>query len=105
QANIEGIGLEDVGIATDKGKIVTDKFYATNIAGYYAIGDCVGGQALAHVASAEGITCVEKIKGTHAEALDYNNIPGCTYCHPEITAAALTEKKAKEAGYTVKVGK
>lgn len=105
EANITGLGLEEVGIKTDKGKIVTDKFYATNIAGYYAIGDCVGGQALAHVASAEGITCVEKIKGTHAEPLDYNNIPGCTYCQPEIASVGFTEKKAKEAGYTVKVGK
>jgi len=105
EANITGLGLEDVGIKTDKGKIVVDKFYATNIPGYYAIGDCVPGQALAHVASAEGITCVEKIKGTHAEALDYNNIPGCTYCQPEIASVGFTEKKAKEAGYTVKVGK
>lgn len=105
QANIEGIGLEDVGIATDKGKIVTDKYYATNIPGYYAIGDCVWGQALAHVASAEGITCVEKIKGMHVEPIDYNNIPGCTYCQPEIASVGYTEKKAKEAGYEIKVGK
>ncbi|MBK7310149.1 MAG: dihydrolipoyl dehydrogenase [Sphingobacteriaceae bacterium] len=105
EANITGLGLEEVGIKTDKGKIVVDKFYATNIPGYYAIGDCVPGQALAHVASAEGITCVEKIKGTHAEALDYNNIPGCTYCQPEIASVGFTEKKAKEAGYTIKVGK
>ncbi|MBP9068598.1 MAG: dihydrolipoyl dehydrogenase [Bacteroidia bacterium] len=105
EANISGIGLEDVGIKTDKGKIVVDKFYATNIPGYYAIGDCVPGQALAHVASAEGITCIEKIKGAHAEALDYNNIPGCTYCQPEIASVGFTEKKAKEAGYTIKVGK
>jgi len=105
EANITGIGLEEVGIKTDKGKIITDKFYATNVPGYYAIGDCVGGQALAHVASAEGITCVEKIKGMHVEAIDYNNIPGCTYCVPEIASVGFTEKKAKEAGYTVKVGK
>jgi dihydrolipoamide dehydrogenase len=105
EANITGLGLEEVGIKTVKGKIVVDKFYATNIPGYYAIGDCVPGQALAHVASAEGITCVEKIKGTHAEALDYNNIPGCTYCQPEIASVGFTEKKAKEAGYTIKVGK
>jgi dihydrolipoamide dehydrogenase len=104
-SNIEGIGLEETGIKTDKGKILTDKFYATNVAGYYAIGDCVGGQALAHVASAEGITCVEKIKGMHVEAIDYNNIPGCTYCQPEIASVGFTEKKAKEAGYTLKVGK
>ena len=105
EANIQGIGLEETGIKTDKGKIVTDKFYATNVPGYYAIGDCVGGQALAHVASAEGITCVEKIKGMHVEAMDYNNIPGCTYCQPEIASVGFTEKKAKEAGYEVKVGK
>lgn len=105
EANIQGIGLEQVGIKTDKGKIVTDKFYATNVPGYYAIGDCVGGQALAHVASAEGIICVEKIKGLHVEALDYNNIPGCTYCTPEIASVGLTEKKAKEAGHQLKVGK
>jgi len=105
EANIQGLGLEETGIKTDKGKIVTDKFYATNVPGYYAIGDCVAGQALAHVASAEGITCVEKIKGMHAEALDYNNIPGCTYCQPEIASVGYTEKKAKEAGFQIKVGK
>ena len=104
-SNIEGIGLEEVGIATDKGKILTDKFYQTNVPGYYAIGDVVGGQALAHVASAEGITCVEKIAGLHAEPIDYNNIPGCTYCQPEIASVGYTEKKAKEAGYEIKVGK
>jgi dihydrolipoamide dehydrogenase len=105
EANISGLGLESVGIATDKGKIVTDKFYATNVPGYYAIGDCVGGQALAHVASAEGITCVEKIAGVHTEAIDYNNIPGCTYCQPEVASVGMTEKQAKEKGYTLKVGK
>lgn len=105
EANIQGIGLEEVGIKTDKGKILVDKFYATNVPGYYAIGDCVPGQALAHVASAEGIICVEKLKGMHVEALDYNNIPGCTYCQPEVASVGMTEKKAKEAGYTVKVGK
>ncbi len=105
EANINGIGLEEVGIKTDKGKIVTDKFYATNITGYYAIGDCSPGQALAHVASAEGITCVEKIKGMHVDAIDYNNIPGCTYCQPEVASVGFTEKKAKEAGYEIKVGK
>lgn len=105
QANIENLGLEALGIKTDKGKIVTDKYYATNVAGYYAIGDCVGGQALAHVASAEGITCVEKIAGVHTEALDYNNIPGCTYCQPEVASVGMTEKQAKEKGYTLKVGK
>ncbi len=105
EANITGLGLETVGIATDKGKIVTDKYYATNVPGYYAIGDCVGGQALAHVASAEGITCVEKIAGVHTEPIDYNNIPGCTYCQPEVASVGMTEKQAKEKGYTLKVGK
>lgn len=105
QANIEGLGLEETGIATDKGKILTNPYYQTNIPGYYAIGDCVGGQALAHVASAEGIICVEKIAGHHPEALDYNNIPGCTYCQPEIASVGYTEAKAKEAGYEVKIGK
>lgn len=105
EANIQGLGLEETGIKTDKGKIVTDKFYATNVAGYYAIGDCVGGQALAHVASAEGITCVEKIKGMHVDPIDYNNIPGCTYCQPEVASVGYTEKKAKEAGYQLKIGK
>jgi dihydrolipoamide dehydrogenase len=105
EANITGLGLEEAGIKTDKGKIVTDAFYATNVAGFYAIGDCTAGQALAHVASAEGITCVEKIKGMHTEVIDYNNIPGCTYCQPEIASVGFTEKKAKEAGYQIKVGK
>lgn len=105
QSNLENIGLEDVGIVTDKGKIITDKFYATNVPGYYAIGDCVGGQALAHVASAEGITCVEKIAGHHPEPINYNNIPGCTYCQPEVASVGYTEKAAKEAGYEIKVGK
>jgi len=104
-ANIEGIGLEDVGIITDKGKIVTDKFYKTNIPGYYAIGDCTPGQALAHVASAEGIICVEQIAGHHPQPLDYNNIPGCTYCSPEIASVGMTEKAAKEKGLEVKIGK
>jgi dihydrolipoamide dehydrogenase len=104
-ANLEGIGLEEVGIATDKGKILTNDYYQTNIPGYYAIGDCVGGQALAHVASAEGIICVEKIAGHHPEPLDYNNIPGCTYCQPEVASVGMTEKAAKEAGYELKIGK
>ncbi|MFC5283362.1 dihydrolipoyl dehydrogenase [Pedobacter alpinus] len=103
--NLEGIGLEDVGVKVDKGRVVTDEFYKTNIAGVYAIGDIVGGQALAHVASAEGIICVEKIAGHHPEPLNYGNIPGCTYCSPEIASVGLTEKKAKEAGYEIKVGK
>ena len=104
-ANIENIGLEEVGIATDKGKILVNDFYETNIPGYYAIGDCVPGQALAHVASAEGIICVEKIAGENPEPLDYNNIPGCTYCSPEIASVGYTEKAAKDAGYDIKVGK
>ena len=104
-SNIENIGLEDVGIATDKGKIMVNKYYETNIPGYYAIGDCVPGPALAHVASAEGITCVEKIAGENPEGLDYNNIPGCTYCFPEVASVGYTEKQAKEEGYEIKVGK
>jgi dihydrolipoamide dehydrogenase len=103
--NIENIGLEAVGIKTERGLIATDDFYATNIPGYFAIGDVVKGQALAHVASAEGILCVEKIAGHHPEPLDYNNIPGCTYCSPEIASVGYTEKKAKEAGFDIKVGK
>lgn len=103
--NIENIGLEDVGIVTDKGRIIVNDFYETNIPGYYAIGDVLPTQALAHVASAEGITCVEKIKGMHVEPIDYNNIPGCTYCLPEIASVGYTEEKAKEAGYDIKVGK
>lgn len=105
QTNLENIGLEEVGIATDKGKILTNPYYQTNIPGYFAIGDCVAGQALAHVASAEGIICVEKIAGHSPEALDYNNIPGCTYCQPEISSVGFTEAKALEAGYEIKVGK
>lgn len=104
-ANIENIGLEEVGIATDRGKIMVDEFYKTNIDGYYAIGDCVPGQALAHVASAEGIICVEKIAGENPHALDYGNIPGCTYCSPEIASVGMTEKAAKDAGHEIKVGK
>lgn len=103
--NIEGIGLEDVGVATDRGKVIVDDYYKTNIPGVYAIGDIVHGPALAHVASAEGIICVEKIAGQHVEPLDYNNIPGCTYCQPEIASVGYTEKAAKEAGYEIKVGK
>ncbi|MFV0565432.1 MAG: dihydrolipoyl dehydrogenase [Flavobacteriaceae bacterium] len=105
KTNIENIGLEDVGIVTDRDKILVNSFYQTNIPGYYAIGDVTPGQALAHVASAEGILCVEKIKGMHVEALDYGNIPGCTYCSPEIASVGLTEKQAIEKGYDIKVGK
>jgi len=103
--NIEGIGLEEVGILTEKNKIVVDDFYRTNVAGYYAIGDIVKGPALAHVASHEGIVCVEKIAGKDVEPLDYGNIPGCTYTHPEIASVGMTEVAAKESGYEVLVGK
>lgn len=104
-ANIENIGLEEVGIVADKGKIVVDEFYRTNIPGYYAIGDCVPGPALAHVASAEGIICVEQIAGKNPDPLDYKNIPGCTYCSPEVASVGYTEQAAKDAGYDIKVGK
>jgi len=104
-ANLENIGLEETGIKTEKGKVVVDEFYNTSVKGYYAIGDIVGGQALAHVASAEGIICVEKIAGQNPEPLDYNNIPGCTYCTPEIASVGYTEKAAKAAGYELKIGK
>ncbi|AKH94713.1 dihydrolipoyl dehydrogenase [Elizabethkingia anophelis] len=105
QANIENIGLEEVGIKTDKGRVLVNEWYQTNVPGYYAIGDIIPTQALAHVASAEGITCVEKIKGMHVDKIDYGNIPGCTYCLPEIASVGLTEKQAKEKGYEIKVGK
>jgi dihydrolipoamide dehydrogenase len=105
KSNIENIGLEDVGIAVDRDKILVNDFYQTNIPGYYAIGDITPGQALAHVASAEGILCVEKIAGHHVEALDYGNIPGCTYCSPEIASVGLTEEQAKAQGLDVKIGK
>jgi dihydrolipoamide dehydrogenase len=104
-ANLEGIGLEDLGIITDAGKIIVNAYYQTNIPGIYAIGDCTPGPALAHVGSAEGIICVEKIAGKNPEPLDYGNIPGCTYCSPEIASVGMTEKKAKEAGYELKIGK
>ncbi|WP_298539639.1 dihydrolipoyl dehydrogenase [uncultured Aquimarina sp.] len=105
KTNIENIGLEELGIATDRDKIVVNDWYQTNIPGVYAIGDVVSGPALAHVASAEGITCVEKIANMHVEAIDYGNIPGCTYASPEIASVGMTEKQAKEAGYELKVGK
>ena len=105
KSNIENIGLEDVGIATDRDKIMVNDYYQTNIPGYYAIGDVTPGQALAHVASAEGILCVEKIAGHHVEKLDYGNIPGCTYCYPEVASVGLTEKQAKEQGLDIKIGK
>ena len=106
QSNIENLGLEDVGIVVDAGKIIVDDYYQTNIPGYYAIGDVISGPALAHVASAEGITCVEKIAGMDVETIDYNNIPGCTYCSPEVASVGYTEAQAKEEeGYEIKVGK
>jgi len=105
KSNIENIGLELVGIITDRDKIIVNDFYQTNIPGYHAIGDVVPGHALAHVASAEGIICVEKIAGVHVEPLDYGNIPGCTYCSPEVASVGMTEKAALEKGYEIKVGK
>ena len=96
--NLEGIGLEELGIKAEKGRVLVDDFYQTNVPGIYAIGDIVTGPALAHVASAEGIICVENIAGHHPEPLDYGNIPGCTYCSPEIASVGMTEKQAKEAG-------
>lgn len=105
EANIQGIGLEELGIVTDKGRILVNDFYETNIPGYFAIGDVIPTAALAHVASAEGIICVEKIAGHHPAPLDYGNIPGCTYCSPEIASVGMTEKQAKDAGYDIKVGK
>jgi dihydrolipoamide dehydrogenase len=105
KTNIENIGLEDVGIIVDRDKILVNDWYQTNIPGYYAIGDIVPGPALAHVASAEGITCVEKLAGLHTEPIDYGNIPGCTYASPEIASVGLTEAKAREAGYKLKIGK
>ncbi len=105
KTNIENIGLEEVGIATDRDKILVNEFNATNIPGYYAIGDVTPGQALAHVASAEGINCVEKIKGLHVDPIDYGNVPGCTYATPEIASVGLTEKQAREKGYDLKIGK
>ena len=105
KTNIENIGLEDVGIVVDRDKILVNDYYQTNIPGYYAIGDVTPGPALAHVASAEGILCVEKLANMHVEPLDYGNIPGCTYCTPEIASVGLTEKQAREKGIDIKVGK
>ncbi len=105
KTNIEGIGLEEVGIVVEKDKIMVNDYCQTSVPGYYAIGDVTKGQALAHVASAEGILCVEKIAGLHVNPLDYGNIPGCTYCMPEIASVGLTEKQAREKGYDLKVGK
>ena len=105
KTNIENIGLEDVGIVVDRDKVIVNDFYQTNIPGYFAIGDITPGPALAHVASAEGILCVEKLAGQHVQALDYGNIPGCTYCTPEIASVGITEKQAKAQGLDVKIGK
>jgi len=105
KSNIEDIGLEELGIKVEKDKIVVDEFYRTNVDGYYAIGDLVPGPALAHVGSAEGICCIEKIAGLDPEPIDYGNIPGCTYTNPEVASVGMTEKQAKEAGYEIKVGK
>jgi len=104
-ANIEGIGLENAGVKTDKGKVVVDDFYRTNVPGVFAIGDIVHGPALAHVASAEGIACVEKIAGLDPDPVDYSNIPACTYTNPEIASVGLTESAAREKGFEIKVGK
>ncbi|MBT6447344.1 MAG: dihydrolipoyl dehydrogenase [Flavobacteriaceae bacterium] len=105
KSNTENIGLADIGIELENDKILVDEYYQTNVKGYYAIGDVVKGQALAHVASAEGILCVEKITNMDVSPLDYNNVPGCTYCSPEIASVGLTEEKAIEKGYDIKVGK
>jgi dihydrolipoamide dehydrogenase len=104
-SNIENIGLETLGIKTDKGKVVVNQWYETNVSGVYAIGDITEGPALAHVASAEGIICAEKIAGHHPQPLDYGNIPSCTYCQPEVASVGMTEEQAKEAGFEIKVGK
>lgn len=105
QSNLENLGLETLGVKTEKGKVVVNEWYQTNIPGIYAIGDITEGPALAHVASAEGILCVEKIAGHHTQPLDYGNLPGCTYCSPEIASVGLTEAQAKEAGHELKIGK
>lgn len=103
--NTENIGLEEVGVATENGRVLVDEYFRTNVEGVYAIGDIVKGPALAHVASAEGICCVEKIAGMNVESIDYTTIPGCTYTVPEVASMGLTEKAAKEAGYELKIGK
>lgn len=103
--NIEGIGLEETGIAVEKGKIKVDQYYRSNVEGYYAIGDIVPGPALAHLASHEGIVCVEAIAGKNPEPVDYGNVPGCTYTNPEVASVGMTEQKAREAGYELKIGK
>lgn len=103
--NTEGIGLEELKVATENGRVKVDEYYRTNVEGVYAIGDIIAGPALAHVASAEGIVCIEKIAGLNPDPIDYGNIPGCTYTNPEVSSVGLTEAKAKEAGYEIKVGK
>jgi len=103
--NTENIGLEEMKVDTDKGRVKVDEFYRTNVDGVYAIGDILSGPALAHVASAEAIVCIEKIAGMNPEPIDYNNVPGCTYTSPEVSSVGLTEEKAKEEGYEIKVGK
>jgi dihydrolipoamide dehydrogenase len=103
--NLEGIGIEEMGIQIEKGKVKVDEYYRTNVEGIYAIGDIVHGPALAHVASAEGITCVEKIAGHNPQPVDYKNIPGCTYTNPEVASVGMTEQQAIDAGYEIKVGK
>ena len=105
KSNIENIGLEDLGVEVENDKIKVDNFYRTNIDNIYAIGDVVSGPALAHVASAEGITCIENIKGLNPNPIDYNNIPGCTYCKPEVASVGYTEEEALDNGYKIKVGK
>ena len=105
KSNIENIGLEEIGINIENDKILVDEFYQTSVKGYYAIGDVVKGQSLAHVASAEGILCVEKISGMDVSPLDYDNVPGCTYCSPEIASVGLSEEEALKKGYNIKVGK
>lgn len=105
ETNLENLGLEEMGVKTERGKVVVDEFYKTTVPGVYAIGDIVPGPALAHVASAEGIICVEAICGHHPQPLNYGNIPGCTYTHPEVASVGLTEAQAKEKGYEIRVGK
>lgn len=103
--NLENIGLEEIGIKLEEGRVKVDEYYRTNVQGIYAIGDIIAGPALAHVASAEGIVCVEKIAGLSPHPIDYKNIPGCTYTNPEVASVGFTENAAKEAGYDIKVGK
>ncbi|MBI3123058.1 MAG: dihydrolipoyl dehydrogenase [Ignavibacteriales bacterium] len=104
--NVEGFGLEGLGIEIERGHIKVNKEnYQTNIENIFAIGDVIGAPWLAHVASAEGIHCVEKMKGLDANPIDYTTIPGCTYCHPQVASVGMTEKKAKEEGREIKIGK